>query len=194
MTRSSSQVAAIKRSIAKGSVLAECHPEIADEWRQGATSIDLAERYLPHLSETAGEKSVCYAISILIPKEERMSILKLRQQNYGRKCGIEAKRRRVGIFGMSKEKRREVGRKAVRASLTARLRNLGVASYDDAKNKKQTEYGKMTEREYIKKLSLLKADGEIEYTWKLIALHVNAIFGNKRSPSGVSKILARDSA
>ena len=169
-----SQVAGIHASLREGRLLARGHPEIADEWKGGLSYEQLARKYLSHLIESIGASAVGYAIRRLIPKKERDEIKSQRLLESGRRLGLHSKKKGEGIFSMSEKEKTTV---RVRGGKNAALLR-GQILYDG--EKRSTEFGKITEREYIENLIRLRKENP-RLTWKLITLHVNAIFGNNRT-------------
>jgi hypothetical protein len=172
------QMAGKKVAFREGRILAEEHPELADDWKNGATQRELATQYLPSISKVMGEGIICNALRRLVRKKERRLIARAHLQKSTSATGKITKRSKIGIFAFSRKQHREASQKGIRQALLV----WGVTTYDG--EVKLTEFGEMTEREYIEELACLKKRDK-RYTWRFIANLANAIFNNSRSVNSV---------
>ncbi|MEK7664270.1 MAG: hypothetical protein AAB340_02425 [Patescibacteria group bacterium] len=160
----------------EGRALAKKHPEIADEYRQGATYCTLAEKYLAYLSKNTGANAVGYAIRRLIPKKELGELDKVRRKARCQKVGLQSKKNGAGIFAMTVEEKKSASQKAMKTLLAA----VGKKPWDGSK--RLTEFGEMTEAEYVAKLVSMRTCG-----YQLITKLVNLIFENDRTYTAVKR-------
>ncbi len=176
---SQKQVLLIRLAKKEAQILARKHPEIANQWRKGKTYEQIASLYLGHLLGAAGRLTIYYALKKLLSKKDREKISHRHFQNSGRMV----KEKKLGIFGLTEEQRSKRSKNGV----LARVRNMGLAPYEEVK--RRTEFGVMTEIEYAQRLASLRRKNP-EYTWRLVALHVNAIFGNNRDRNTIHRAVS----
>lgn len=170
----SAQMAAMRVARREGHRLARIRPEIADEWRSGASQQELADKHLGHFTRKVGRSVVGYALRKLVPKVGREKINRQHLVATSQRRGKESQKNGAGIFAMSHQQRVEAGLRGGPAAAISR----GQVPFDG--KKKMTEFGMMSERSYVEQLIRLRANNRY-WTWKLITLHVNAIFGNNRT-------------
>lgn len=168
------QIAAMKVAQREGRLLARARPEIVDEFKRGLTHLQLASEYLPHLTRKTGASAAGVALRKLIFKAEKKELNNRHRSTAAQERAKNDRRNGKGLFALSRQDLSAAGLKGGRTSTLRR----GQIPFLGAK--KRTEFGIMTERDYAVKL--VQARGkDVGWTWKLIALHVNAIFGNNRT-------------
>jgi hypothetical protein len=200
------QAAGIALSVKRGLELAEGHPEIEDEWREGYTEAEIGARYLPGDSPNVSRNAVHYALRELVGEDEKAMIA----QEHGREGSIAGGRKsaaRAVAMGtklwdpanaaLVAEGRRKGGRNGGRlAGRKNYLEGKGLAALTPEQMSDNgrrlvisngfalyddavmdTDFGKVTEKEYIISLRVLEG-----MTWKGIADEVNGMFGAFRPP------------
>ena len=111
---STRQVAAIRAAEELGQLLADEHPEIADDYRGSFTQEDIAEKYgLFEIAATQriARQAVVVAIKNLITSDEERSALKERKM---RENGERAHLEGTGVHGLVEEERKAFGQKAAK--------------------------------------------------------------------------------
>ena len=199
-------VVGMRMSQVRGIELAETHPEIVQEYSDGNTLDNIAQKYSgdyqisPHVAMNA----VRYGLIELIGKEEQARIgnehLHNSAQTSGRKGGTASFEKGVGCFGMSQEKQKQARLKGGKAGGSiAGKRNyengVGLANLTSEEliengrkgaiarglvpydyEIKRTDYGEMTEKSLVVYLKSVQ-----ELPWKKIVDQINSAFGNNRS-------------
>ena len=109
------EAVAIKLIKEKGPILAEEHPEIAMDYENGMTYVQLVDKYAVQdsyvVTSEIAKGIVGHALKMLLTEEKRKAI---RQQTWTR-IGNTHKINGTGVFSITPEERRKIGRKNGRA-------------------------------------------------------------------------------
>lgn len=160
---SSRQQAALARSRKLGQALAAATPVIAEFYRAGATTYQLAEKYLPQqmeISRGIAMNAVRYALQQLLSPEELRELGRIHESNGGITGGNSTFRGRKGIHAQTLEERLGAARNGYQKGL-GRCSNT-VLSY--ARLKGLLVQGKIPYSEEEKQaLIQLAADSRYQY-------------------------------
>jgi hypothetical protein len=168
----------IHRSLQIGEQIARNHPEISDEFRDGKTLRELAFDYSPDykISESVAINSIYNALQMLMSSEELRRISKEHIRTNSRRVMeiLNRTMNKVEVYekGLGKLSKSELHANGRRAAISRGLIPFEL-------NPRNTGYGKMNEPEYV---FFLKDEAFQEYSWREIALEVNEVFDNNRTP------------
>jgi len=114
------QLTAIRKAEIIGKILAEAYPEITTDYRNGASQLEIAEKYIPlevKISSSVARTAVANALKSLLSDLESYALYKSHLHDSGSASGQYLFQEGKGIHGLSLEERSSAARKGYAAGL-----------------------------------------------------------------------------